>query len=173
MKLEYYDCESTVYPQGMEIVNGVMFIRRDIHREQKDIGLESPIEMWLYKEAKMTVDEFNANFNAMIMLEQQASAENNMVSLAANADLYFSIEQLTNAVNSLTSRVNQVDQRVINTAGILVTSIIANNNVDWLANISSSSNGEYFVTGRYGKFFSGAGLKLDRPRDTPNSVNKV
>ncbi|MDO4292053.1 MAG: hypothetical protein Q4C65_02370 [Eubacteriales bacterium] len=111
MSPNYTYSESTVKPLAIEIFSKTVFLRKDIAREERTETDSTKSEFWVYQEAKLSIDEFNAYSARMAAINaingvndsenigqiaegQKSSNDNQFVIMEAIADLYDALATL-------------------------------------------------------------------------------
>lgn len=99
----YLLAESTEIPLAIEIGINTVFLRRDISEESRTDINGNVVKYWIYREAKMSIAEFNdyANIintnNVIKLLNGQENADTNQLTIMqAIADMYDAIASATN-----------------------------------------------------------------------------
>lgn len=87
MKLNFIKTYSTIEPQRIHVERDIAYIRRNISTEIDDSG-DIPVTIYNYEEAKLSIDQFNAYANQLLMNGQEDSTNNQLAIMEAFADLY-------------------------------------------------------------------------------------
>lgn len=87
MDLEYVQSESTIKPQLIEVRPEIVYLRKDI-TSRVDNQSAPPTTIYTYKEAQLSIEQFNAHANKLLMTGQEDANNNQLAIMEAFADLY-------------------------------------------------------------------------------------
>lgn len=85
--IEYVKSRSTIKPNLIEVEPYWVYLHKNITSEVDENG----ITFYSYEEARLTLEEFNANANSILMTGQEDMTENQLTIMEAFADLYETI----------------------------------------------------------------------------------
>lgn len=91
MELKYRYSESSIKPNALEINHNTVYLRKNFAEvERKNDSDESGIsyKFWTYQEAKLSVEEFNKNANAILLMNMRSGDDDRLAIMEAIADLY-------------------------------------------------------------------------------------
>lgn len=85
--LEYVASQSTARPELIEVTPFGAYLRKNIVESVDDSG-DVTVTFYNYEETYMTIDQFNAYANQLLMNGQEDSTNNQLAIMEAFADLY-------------------------------------------------------------------------------------